>query len=156
MVRINLLPPNLLLDQHLLAEYNEILMLCGYVKKQYPFIDGRPEEYCLGKGHIKFFSNKMTYLIHRFNSIREELTDRGYSVEKIFPFSPVTDLDAASWQDYTPTIEAYSAIIERIIQKIDMKGADAEGKIIWYRYRSLPMCRIKYVNALNNFIFSVL
>ena len=33
MVRINLIHPKKLADQHLIAEYNEILMLLGHVKK---------------------------------------------------------------------------------------------------------------------------
>ena len=39
MVRVNIINPNKLADQHLIAEYNEILMLLGYVRK-YPKEDG--------------------------------------------------------------------------------------------------------------------
>ena len=35
MVRINLVEPKKLADQHLIAEYDEILMLLGYVRR-YP------------------------------------------------------------------------------------------------------------------------
>ena len=58
MVRINLINPRYLADQHLIAEYDEILMLLGYVKR-YPKIDDIPTNYCLGKGHIRFFKDKI-------------------------------------------------------------------------------------------------
>ena len=61
MVRINLINPKKLTDQHLIAEYNEILMLLGYVKK-YPKLEKIPSKYNLGKGHMLFFKNKLKYL----------------------------------------------------------------------------------------------
>ena len=64
MVRINLVHPKKLADQHLIAEYNEILMLIGYVRK-YPPLENIPDSYKLGKGHVKFFKNKLDYLYIR-------------------------------------------------------------------------------------------
>ncbi|MBU3923323.1 MAG: pyrimidine dimer DNA glycosylase/endonuclease V, partial [Nanoarchaeota archaeon] len=61
MVRINLINPSKLTDQHLIAEYNEILMLIGHIKK-FPNIYSQPKTYTLGKGHINFFKNKIKYL----------------------------------------------------------------------------------------------
>ncbi|MBT3297743.1 hypothetical protein HN385_02370 [archaeon] len=46
MVRINLIQPKYLADQHLIAEYNEILMLLKHVKK-HPKIKNQPENYSL-------------------------------------------------------------------------------------------------------------
>jgi deoxyribonuclease (pyrimidine dimer) len=63
MVRINIINPKYLTDQHLIAEYVEILMLLDYAKKNSPC--NIPKKYCLGKGHIKFFSNKVLYLKKR-------------------------------------------------------------------------------------------
>jgi deoxyribonuclease (pyrimidine dimer) len=59
MVRINLIKPNYLTDEHLIAEYNEILMLLGYVRK-YPKLNNNiPKEYKLGKGHILFLQRQL-------------------------------------------------------------------------------------------------
>lgn len=58
MIRINLIDPVKLSDQHLIAEYNEILMLLGYVRK-YHKVENIPENYKLGTGHIKFFKKKL-------------------------------------------------------------------------------------------------
>jgi len=56
MVRINIIPVNLLADQHLIAEWNECFMLIGITLKDKLPLDP-PKEYTLGKGHINFFSN---------------------------------------------------------------------------------------------------
>jgi deoxyribonuclease (pyrimidine dimer) len=120
MVRINLIPPKLILDQHLMAEFNEILMLCGYVKKNYPFICDIPEKYCLGKGHIKFFANKLLYLERRFNLIKEELKKRNYNVTKDFTFQ-YKDLDVSLWNNYYPTNQDYIIIKTRLKEKILLK-----------------------------------
>gem|GEM_PF-6983141 len=42
LVRVNLLPPRVLADQHLVAEYREIFMLLGHVRK-YPAVNNVPE-----------------------------------------------------------------------------------------------------------------
>lgn len=81
MVRINLLNPKQLTDQHLIAEYNEILMLIGHVKK-FPRIKSMPEDYCLGKGHITFFKNKLLYLKKRHEELKKEMRKRGYAANK--------------------------------------------------------------------------
>ena len=57
MVRINIINPKYLSDQHLIAEYLEIIMLVNYTKK-HPKIKDAPKNYALGKGHIKFFKNR--------------------------------------------------------------------------------------------------
>ena len=82
MVRVNLIEPKFLSDQHLIAEYNEILMLLGYVRK-YPSLEIIPKKYVLGKGHIKFFKDKLIYLKKRHQKIRSEMNRRGFAVRKI-------------------------------------------------------------------------
>lgn len=83
MVRINLIPPKYLTDQHLIAEYNEILMLLGYVRKNPNIeIENLPKEYKLGKGHILFFKNKLKYLKKRFNKIKKEMRRRKFEPKK--------------------------------------------------------------------------
>ena len=77
MVRVNLISPKLLSDQHLIAEYNEILMLLGYVRK-YPKLVGIPKDYCLGKGHILFFKDKLGYLKERHELLKKEMRIRGF------------------------------------------------------------------------------
>lgn len=117
MVRINLINPKNLADQHLIAEYNEILMLFGHVKK-YPSIEGIPEEYCLGKGHIKFFKNKLKYLKNRFNLIKKEMLRRGFSTNKKINLN---EFDKILLKDWKPCKKDKEVIKERLIEKIKIK-----------------------------------
>ncbi len=123
MVRINIINPKYLADQHLIAEYDEILMLLGYVRK-YPNNQGIPEKYTLGKGHIKFFKNKLLYLKNRHELIKKEMKKR--------KFNPLISIDLKEFDnalvnDWQPVKEDLEIIKNRLKQKINMKPT-------FYRY----------------------
>lgn len=123
MVRINLLKPKQLADQHLIAEYNEILMLFGHVKK-FPKINKMPKDYCLGKGHITFFKNKLLYLKKRHEELKKEMKKRGYATNKTIK------LDSFSKElrnDWTPKQCDFELIKKRITEKLNKKPE-------YYRY----------------------
>ena len=87
MTRINVVPVHELCDQHLLAEHRELTripngILSGRLKVHY---DDRPSEYTLGKGHVKFFTNKLVWLFERYEQLTEECYRRGFGVEYIWP-----------------------------------------------------------------------
>ena len=88
MVRINLIEPSHLSDQHLLAEWVEIQMLMKslYNKLQTKSVEevckNIPDTYRLGKGHIKFFENKLSYLFTRLNLIHNTMLNRGFNPNK--------------------------------------------------------------------------
>ncbi len=118
MVRINLIHPMYLTDQHLIAEYNEILMLLAYVR-MYPKKDGiRDERFTLGKGHMKFFKDKLLYIKRRHDAIREEMLARGYRASKSVDLSmyPKELLN-----DWSPSDNDLSIIKQRIVEKISKK-----------------------------------
>jgi deoxyribonuclease (pyrimidine dimer) len=114
MVRINFISPKLLSDQHLIAEYNEILMLLGYIKK-YPSLENIPKEYCLGKGHIRFFKNKLCYLKSRHESIKAEMRSRGFSPKKSLTISAFGKLYLNDWK---PRKKDIMIIKNRLASKI--------------------------------------
>ena len=58
MTRINLVPPEELCDQHLLAEHRELTRIPNAVAKGKYHLKGQPAEYKLGEGHVRFFFNK--------------------------------------------------------------------------------------------------
>jgi deoxyribonuclease (pyrimidine dimer) len=123
MVRINLVSPEKLADQHLIAEYKEILMLAGYVRK-FPSLDGIPNSYRLGEGHIKFFKNKLKYLKKRHKSIVMEMKVRGFQVN--------CEMDLRGFgfsykKDWVPLAKDIDLIKERLIWKLKQKKK-------WYRY----------------------
>ena len=117
MVRVNLIEPIQLADQHLIAEYNEILMLIGYVKK-YPKKENIPENYLLGKGHILFFKDKLNYLKKRHEIIKKEMKKRGFKTEKIINLS---SFEGSLINDWVPKKKDFEIIKERIKYKINLK-----------------------------------
>ena len=82
MTRINIISPSELTDQHLIAEYREIFMVAGSLKRTLISKNGYlqskvPKEYTLNSGHVYFFYNKGKYLNKRYNLIIKEMKLRG-------------------------------------------------------------------------------
>lgn len=125
MVRVNLIDPVFLADQHLVAEYDEILMLLGYVRK-FPQDVDIPPRYLLGPGHIKFFKNKLLYLKNRHEKLKQEMKKRGFNPTKKISLS---EFPENLINDYTPTARDIKIIKKRIRQKIILKPD-------YYRYYS--------------------
>lgn len=87
MTRINLVEPKQLTNEHLMAEYRELPRIFTAVrnavdKDQTPADIDIPEQYVLGTGHMKFFYNKLSYLLERYTSLYKELIDRNYNIDK--------------------------------------------------------------------------
>jgi deoxyribonuclease (pyrimidine dimer) len=117
MVRINLIDPKKLADQHLIAEYNEILMLLGYVRL-HPKREGIPKHYKLGAGHIKFFKDKLKYIKDRHEIIKVEMKRRNYQTNKTINLNEFSEALANDW---TPRKEDFKIIKERIKEKLTLK-----------------------------------
>lgn len=117
MVRVNLISPQKLADQHLVAEYLEILMLVGYVKN-YPKLEGIKKEYCLGKGHIKFFKNKLGYLKNRHEKIKKEMRKRGFATTKTINLET---FDSKFQEKWKPSKKDFGIVKKRILWKIKNK-----------------------------------
>lgn len=86
MTRINLVDPKMLTDKHLLAEYRELPRIFTAVKKLYA--SGKtlddveiPDKYVLGKGHCKFFYNKLYWLHVRYSELIAELKKRSFKLD---------------------------------------------------------------------------
>lgn len=82
MTRINVVEPGELCDQHLLAEWRELTripngLLSGRLKCD---LKNVPEQYCLGKGHVHFFTDKLWWLRDRYLDLITECEKRGFKV----------------------------------------------------------------------------
>jgi len=139
MVRINLIPAINLADQHLVAEYNEILMLLGYVKK-YPELCIIPSKYTLGKGHILFFKNKIKYLKIRHELLKKEMKNRSFNANKTINLKL---FDKKLIHDWTPTIKDVEIIKNRLISKIKLKPK-------FYRYYSKHKSQKFLIDLIKN------
>jgi deoxyribonuclease (pyrimidine dimer) len=80
MTRINIVSVKGISNKQLMAEYHESIRVFGYVLKSKSIPSDIPSHYCLGKGHVKFFFNKIPYLLNRYKEINQELTNRGYKL----------------------------------------------------------------------------
>lgn len=86
MTRINVIPPNELCDQHLLAEHRELTRIPNYIVKKEGYVAlSTLTSYTLGKGHVLFFRDKLLFLYLRYISLHQECLNRGFSVINKWP-----------------------------------------------------------------------
>ena len=132
MTRINLINPNELSDQHLIAEYREIFMVGSALQRSLKSLNWQktreslPEKFTLNRGHVKFFYNKGKYLHKRYISISKEMRNRGMNLD------PNRRFKREQWPDYLyndwkPNRIDIDLIKDRINQKISQKPS-------WYRW----------------------
>ena len=131
MTRINLVEPSELTDQHLIAEYREIFMVGGSLKRTLVSKAGYqeskvPKRYTLNKGHVYFFYNKGRYLHTRYRELIREMKKRGFEPDPTRVFPTKVFKDNGLYNDWLPLIEDYDIIRQRIEEKIAMKPN-------WYR-----------------------
>lgn len=150
MTRINLVPPEELMDQHLFAEFREIKMVPKSLRRSLDAAkrnnDGSdykarlvvqhriPPAFTLNTGHVSFFYDKALYLRKRYALLRAELERRGINFNRdslLDPDGVFDALDERFRKDYDPTPEALALVRARIAEKIALKPS-------WYRYEGKP------------------
>lgn len=117
MTRINVgIKPKELTDKHLLAEHREIKRIPNMVRTGRAVIKDLPETFKLGKGHVKFFYNKLGYLLERYKKIYQECLDRDFNVTDFSDaWSGVSDELMGA---YNPTERDRKLLQERIKSKL--------------------------------------
>lgn len=116
MTRINCgIPPAELSDKHLLAEHREIKRIPNCIKKGRYNLDGIPEKFTLGKGHVKFFYNKLLYLKIRYIGIHAECRKRGFNVT--YYIDVFRGLPNELMNDYIPAERDRDIIRQRIKER---------------------------------------
>ena len=138
MTRINLVDPAELCDQHLIAEWRELTRIPNGIASGKFVIDLAviPKQYMVrtfdnpagGKGHVKFFFNKLGYLKTRYEAIREELAQRGMPQKSMWP----VDFDFKAlglWRDYDPPPEATMLNRKRIAEMMPNKARYAGERL---------------------------
>lgn len=116
MTRINVVPVEELQNVHLLAEYRELPRIFALAKNYYSSgkKDNFPQEYTLGKGHVKFFYNKLLWLKNRQVVLVQELLKRGFAIQHTNPESLLDNCPQAYVNDYLVTDEALKINRQRI------------------------------------------
>lgn len=129
MTRINVVPVDELCDQHLLAEHRELTRIPNMLRSgilQYDYVD-RPSTYVLGEGHVKFFTDKLTYLYCRYQQLCDECRKRGFNIQDIWPLDLA--MNELYWNEYLPDEEAIAINRQRIHENMPANP----------RYYSQPM-----------------
>jgi deoxyribonuclease (pyrimidine dimer) len=117
MTRINVgVAPEELTRQHLLAELREIKRIPNKLKSGKYILKDLPTTFTLGKGHEKFFIDKVKYLHNRYLGLRTEALSRGYNVSD---FSDAfSNIPLKYYNDYTPTMIDREIILQRINERL--------------------------------------
>jgi len=131
MTRINLIEPSELTDQHLVAEYREIFMVGGSLKRTLRSKSGYqeskvPKQYTLNSGHVYFFYNKGKYLDKRYQELIKEMKNRGFKPDKKRTFPKEIFVENELYNDWIPNPDNYKLIRQRLKEKIAIKPE-------WYR-----------------------
>jgi deoxyribonuclease (pyrimidine dimer) len=123
MTRINVVRPSHLHDKHLLAEYRELprvfsLVRAAQLKGKGPADLGLPTAYCLGQGHVKFFYDKLAYLLCRQKMLISELEFRGFSPNFTQPEALALGLRRHWMNDWAPSADDQLINCMRIVERM--------------------------------------
>jgi deoxyribonuclease (pyrimidine dimer) len=116
LTRINTIPPALLTDAHLFAEWRELPRVFPLARKAQERSEAMgatmdlPETYRLGTGHVRFFYDKLGWLARRHRALTQELTGRGYNLTVREPLT-----GAGDWE---PTAEAHRLNVARLRERL--------------------------------------
>lgn len=126
MTRINVgIPVETLVDKHLLAEHREIKRIPNSIKKGRYNLNGIPEQFTLGKGHVKFFYNKLKYLKNRYYMIYNECKRRGFNVTDFK--DSFDNLPSELYNDWRPRKRDSDIVRERIELRLKEKRVRRQG-----------------------------
>ena len=91
----------------------------------------QPKSYTLGGGHAMFFYDKMKYVERRWQDVRCECQNRGFTTN-IQSLEYSTKVNPTHMNDWTPDKSAMKVNVERIVQRIQKKPQ-------WYKYYGKPI-----------------
>jgi deoxyribonuclease (pyrimidine dimer) len=136
------IPPRVLLDQHLIAEYRELMIPLGQLRRMnFEFKTPIPDQMPLGKGHISFWRDKQVYLRRRHEALIAEMLDRGF--QPAMTFWPFYDVPDRLLNDWHPSDRESDMLKERIIERY-------MNKPFWYKYQRKAISPEVYLEMLKN------
>ena len=124
MTRINTVPVEELTTKHLVAEFRELPRIAAYIRKSNYSNEGAPDKYTLGKGHVKYFYNKLLFLLNRYDSLFFEGLRRGYQFKYRCDWIQAlinSPTPPHFWQHWQPDEEAIELNRQRIQDRLNGK-----------------------------------
>ena len=108
----------------LLGEYKEITRVFTLVRNAQErgknrWNIGAPVKYTLGTGHMKFFADKLKYVLWRYNELTKEMINRGYNPSPVPYKDLINGIDSSWFKDYTPTEAAMKINRKRIQDRLN-------------------------------------
>ena len=138
MTRINAhIPPAKLCDQHLVAEYREILRTNALAikrarKEGKSMLKNIQQSFTLGGGHVTFFYDKLKYIHLRFDSLRSEMINRGMNATIEWRLDELSEFQWL-YNDWPEDFLANQLIVTRILERArTMKKISHTSKNIDY------------------------
>ena len=141
-MRVNVLHPMFLSDQHLVAEYREVKMGPKALSRSLGSLKGVDRKkispkYTLNTGHTYFFYDKNKFLEDRLALIVEEMKFRGFATNHIELLDDSYDYHKDTfndewWGNWIPDEEAVRINMERINERFYQKSLDPNTKG-WYK-----------------------
>lgn len=129
-MRVNIINPKYLTDNHLIAEYREIKMSIYYYIRSKNSREGIDKSrinkrYTLSGGHAYMWYDKFGFINKRFNALVEEMRNRGFQAN--YTELNFSGIDSDAFGDFTPTQEDKRVNLDRVLERI-AKQPD------WYKY----------------------
>lgn len=105
-----------LCDAHLIKERVELLRIPNAIKSGKAVVKDIPRKFTLGKGHVKFFYDKLGYLQQRYVELTAECIERDF---KITDFSDsFKDIPQSLWNDYEETQQDRDIVVQRVNERL--------------------------------------
>jgi len=127
MTRINSdLDPKTLKRAHLIAEYREITMVPGSLrrslrtKSKADVLKSIPKKFTLNAGHVTFFYDKQLFLKTRFMRLCQEMDRRGYKFDHMRGVA-FSGFDNEFYNNWNSTPSDDTIVRERIALRISQK-----------------------------------
>lgn len=129
-MRINIISPKYLTDNHLIAEYREMKMITYYYVRSSQTKEGIDrsrisKKFTLNKGHAYMWYDKFGYVEKRFEAICQEMRDRGFKCD--YDKLNYTNIPKEAFGDFLPTREDKRINLDRILIRIAKQPN-------WYKY----------------------
>ena len=119
MTRINCIPVEQLSNSHAMAEYRELPRIFTAILNNAD-TSNIPDSYRMGKGHVRFFYDKMIYLISRYNELIDVLESRGYNLSPDIYNSVLRScesLPSSLFNDWTPNSHDRQLNLQRLRER---------------------------------------